>query len=263
MTKELAAGAILLEEEAVGHLRLNAPARRNAMSKDMWHGLVEALDYIEAQSQISVLVLSGEGDHFCAGADISEFEETYRDLDAIREYNHLIRLAQKRLRDCPLPTIAKISGACVGGGCGLALSCDVRFVSSSTKMGITPSRLGLAYSPADCQQLAEKVGYPKAKELLMSARLLSADEALKLGLADFSCEMAELSQAVNDYASQLAQRSPTSIRAIKHIIHGLAATPAIDDPTLHRVFEDTFSSQDFAEGRRAFIEKRTPVFTGR
>lgn len=255
-----AAGTILLTLGPIATLTLNAPQRRNAMSNAMWQGLIEGCGQIARDPAVQVVILRGAGGHFCAGADIAEFETVYRDPSATAAYNQLVRQAQAQLRGLAVPVLAQIEGACVGGGCGLALAADLRFAAQDAKFGITPSRLGLAYSPEDTAQLIEKTGPARAKDLLFSARLISGQDAYRYGLIDFIAGEAGVSSDVLAYAEELAARSPASLRATKAIVEGLIAVdrPRCDD--LRPLYEATFRGADFDEGRRAFLAKRSPQF---
>ena len=213
--------------------------------------------------RVVLLTAAGDGQKnaFCAGADISEFEEVYATPESTADYNRLVRLAQSRLRALPRPVLAGISGACVGGGCGLALAADLRFADHTVRMGITPTKLGLAYSPEDTMQLIDKVGSTMAKDLLFSARLVDGTEALSIGLIDRLVAPEDLEDQLMDYARQLAGLSMQSIRAAKSIINGLTGPEHADMDALRRTFEATFEGEDFQEGRQAFLERRTPRFS--
>lgn len=260
MTETYANGGLVLTTGRIATLTLNRPERRNAMTNAMWQALPQICDRIEADTSIHVLILRGAGEKaFCAGADISEFERVYATTEATAHYNAAVRLAQARLRDLPCPTLAAISGVCFGGGCGLALACDLRFADASARFAITPARLGLAYSPADTWQVIEKVGLPRAKDMLLSGRTLTPQEALSYGLIDWL--EADAEDAAQDYAATLASLAPGALRAIKAIANGLGQPqPA---PDLQATFNATFSSAEFREGTQAFLEKRTPDFTPR
>jgi enoyl-CoA hydratase/carnithine racemase len=262
-TQEFAGGRLLLQTGSVARLAINAPERRNAISQAMWQALPEICATIAAEESIRVVLLTASpdaGGAFSAGADISEFEAVYADVQSTRAYNASVRRAQQALRDLPRPVIAVIGGACVGGGCGLALAADLRFASGAARFAITPARLGLAYSPEDTAQLVEKVGPARAKDILFSARMLSAEEALSYGLVDRVLEPEGLEAAALEYANGLSQLSQTTIRAAKTIINRLGAPDPQACAGLHALFEASFSGPDFAEGRKAFLEKRAPKF---
>lgn len=256
---EFANGAIRLEIGPAARLLINAPQKRNAMSQAMWQGLSEACAVIAADYKIRVVTVTGAEGHFCAGADLAEFEEIYANEAAIERSNAVIRAAQFHLRNLPQPVLAQIEGACVGGGCGIALACDLRFAARGAKFAITPSKLGLAYPPEDSAQLVEKIGIARAKDLLLSARLIGAEEALSYGLVEF---LTETPQQVADYAAKLLELSPASLRATKAILNGLGAPDAARCDSLHPIFAATFSGPDAREGRAAFLQKRKPHFTG-
>ncbi len=196
--------------------------------------------------------------HLFGRADISEFADVYANADSTAAYNRLVREGQYRLRHLARPTMAVIRGACVGGGCGLALACDLRFAAQDARFAITPARLGLAYSYADTAQLVEKVGPSRAKDILFSGRFLDAAEALSIGLVDQLAEPDRLSEAVFAYAAGLVEMSQVSIRAAKTMINALVE--ASTTPAMEALAADAFDGADFREGFQAFLGKRKPVF---
>lgn len=257
--QDFAEGRLLLHvAKDVATLEINQPARRNAMSRGMWEALPAIVEAIEADQAVRVVLLRGHGGIFCAGADISEFAEAYADAATARDYNIIIRRAQAMLRDIRRPTIAVIEGACVGGGCGLALACDFRFAADTARFAITPAKLGLAYSFADTAQLVEKVGAANAKDILFSGRALDAGEALAFGLVNRLIAEAQLEAAVRDYAATLSAMSLNSILVAKATVNAMTAMQP--SPELEAMFDATFESEDFKEGYGAFLEKRTPQF---
>lgn len=260
---DFADGRLRLHGGRIARIEINAPERRNAITRAMWMAMPEICQQISADTGIRAVLLAASPDAggiFCAGADISEFDAVYGDIASTRSYNLAVRAAQQSLPDLPRPVIAVIGGACVGGGCGIALAADLRFASSQARFAITPARLGIAYSPEDTAQLIEKVGPARAKDILFSARMLSADEALAFGLVDRVIEPAELELAAIAYAEEVAGLSSESIRAAKTIINRLSAPDADTCRGLQAMFEASFSGPDFAEGRKAFREKRRPEF---
>jgi enoyl-CoA hydratase len=261
MSKALFAdGGIALTIASIARLELNAPGRCNAVSGIMWKGLIQACERIEEVSEIRVIILSGIGKHFCAGADISEFGQVYATRESSTAYNSLVRTAEARVRHLPQPVIAEIRGAALGAGCGLAMAADLRFASTTARLGITASRLGLVYSPEDTAQLIEKIGPIRAKDMLMSARIIEATEALSWGLIDRAIPEGDLEQAVLKYAAELAERSRTSLDATKRIVNGLTApVPSLCD-MLRPFYVEAFQGPDAVEGRASFLEKRAPKF---
>ncbi len=259
MTEIYGDGGLVLERARVAVLTLNRPTRRNAMTRAMWSDLPVLCDSIAADRSIRVLIVTGQGEAaFCAGADISEFSSVYETQASSDAYNAIVRTAQARLRDLRCPVIAAIRGACYGGGCGLALACDLRFADAKASFAITPARLGLVYSPEDTWQLIEKVGVARAKDMLLSGRTVPAPEALSIGLIDQIAED-DVGDQARAYANGLADLAPRALAGIKAIVNGLS----LPDPTkgLHETFAASFGSAEFREGYSAFLEKRAADFS--
>jgi enoyl-CoA hydratase/carnithine racemase len=227
----------------------------------MWQGISEIADDIVADKKTRVLVISGDGDKaFSAGADIAEFPKTYQTAESTQTYNAAVRLAQAKVAALPLPVIAEIRGICFGGGCGLALHCDLRFAETGARFAITPARLGLAYSFADTARLVTAVGPARAKDILFSGRTLLADEALDIGLIDRIVAPDVLAKTVAEYAAALAGLSQISIRTAKQTVEAISAGATQQSDELQAAIEATFSGADFSEGYAAFLEKRKPDF---
>jgi enoyl-CoA hydratase/carnithine racemase len=230
-------------------------AKRNVMSAAMWRALPGLLDRLEADPRVKVLVLRGAGETFCAGADIA-------DLDALGTTGEdtLATRAEERLAAFPKPVIAQLSGYCVGGGCQLAVACDLRFAAAGTRLGITPARLGIVYPASSTRRLVELVGPSAAKYLLYSAELIDAARAAAVGLVDEVVPDAELAARVRAFADVIAGRSQLSVAASKEIV-GMASRGAVDPARVadwHRVASE---ASDTVEGVAAFRERRTPRFT--
>jgi len=252
VTMIFANGDLRLNPGTIARLIIDRPNKRNAFTAAMWEAISGICDKLIAD-QTRVLIVTGEGTHaFCAGADIGEFKTVYRTAESTVDYNRKIRDAQARLRDLSCPTIAEIRGVCYGGGCGLALACDFRVASSNASFAITPAKLGLAYSPFDTWQLIEKVGVSRAKDLLLTGRSVTAQEALDIGLID------RLDYDATTLADHLMSLAPSALSAIKTICNNLSK-PSLY-PELHNTFEATFAGSEFREGYNAFLEKRKPDF---
>ena len=245
----------------IARLTLQNPQALNAMSHGMWLGFKEAIEYVSLEKEVRVLILTGEGDRaFSAGADITEFPITYESEITTSTYNNAVRNAQASLAELSIPTIAEIRGICFGGGCGLALHCDLRFVSTSSRFAITPARLGLAYSFQDTARLVSLVGPACAKDILMSGRVIEAQEALNIGLVNRVVEKDKLNSVVSKYAVDLGAMSKTSISIAKETIESILRGDISASPELKSAFDATFSGSDFSEGYAAFLEKRSPKF---
>lgn len=253
--------AVFLERSgASAHLVLNKPEKRNALSEAMWRAIPGLLSKAAGDASVRLLVVRGAGGAFAAGADISEFEQVYATAERAAEYSKAIAKALDDLAAFPKPTLAAIDGACVGGGCGVALACDLRFAAEGSKFGITPGKLGLAYTLNDTRRLIDAVGVSAAKDILYTGRLMQGEEALRLGLIDRLVERGELDEEVEAFTDQIARASPQSARVAKAIITRIAAGQTQDDDATRRLFLEAFQSADFQEGYRAFLDKRAPEF---
>lgn len=256
-------GRMVLFPGRVARIEINAPERSNALSRAMWQALPLICDAIEADAQIRAVLLTASADAggaFSAGADITEFAEVYASAASTEVYNALVRTAQARLRDLARPVIAVVAGACVGGGCGLALAADLRFAAPEARFGIPAARLGLAYSPEDTAQLVAKIGPSRAKDLLFSARLIGAEEALAIGLIERILPASDLLAGSMAYASDMADLSTRSIQMSKAAINRLLTPDKAVCAALNQAFVAGFAGADFAEGRSAFLARRPPKF---
>lgn len=244
----------------IGRITLQQPAKRNALSAAMWQQLIACLEEAATTENLKVLVLTGEGEHFAAGADISEFETLYATAETSKAISTTIAKAIDAVAMFPKPTIAKIRGACVGGGCGLALACDIRMSDGTSKFAIPPAKLGLVYPFTDILRLSRAVGVSAAKDMLFSGRVVLAEDAKRLKLIDTLCDQYELDQVVRDYALSIADSSGESVTVMKQMFLALEAGQRGETATTRGWFEQGFVSADFKEGYSAFLEKRTPNF---
>lgn len=251
---------LIREENGIGRLILNEPQKRNALSQEMWQWVALRTKEAVDDPAIKVLVVQGAGNSFAAGADISEFEAAYATRESTAAYASDIAAAMDGLANCCKPTIALIRGACVGGGMGLALSCDLRFAADDAKLGITPAKLGLVYPLGDTKRLVQAVGPSNARDLLFTGRLIDGAEACSIGLVDRIVPAEQLEQAVTDYAAAITANSQWSARAIKKMIGRVLMGQQADDQASIDAFLDAVESPDFVEGRNAFKEKRKPNF---
>lgn len=246
----------------VGVLVLNRPGKRNAISFAMWREIPGMVRKVEEDPSLKVLVVRGAGRRaFSAGADISEFGTYRADAESARVYNQATHEAERALALMPKPTIAMVQGPCIGGGCELAVACDLRFSDPTGRFGITPARLGLVYSLTATKQLVDLVGPAKAKYILFSGRHLDAEEALEIGLVDRIHPPEEIEEATFELAELICRRAQFSIRGTKHIIRLIMEGQAHDTEETRRLRNDSFDTEDYREGVRAFLEKRDPRFT--
>jgi enoyl-CoA hydratase/carnithine racemase len=257
-----AGGDLTLERAGgIATLLLNRAGKRNALTLDMWQALPAAAAALAADAGVRAVLVRGAGEQaFSGGADIEEFPRVYATPAAAAAYNAAVRAGQDAVAALPMPVIAVIFGACVGGGCGLALACDLRFAAQGARFAVPPARLGLAYPFAETLRLVQAVGPSRAKDLLFSGRLVGAAEALAIGLADRVLPEAELAAAAETYAREVAALSGISIRTGKRMVAAIAGGADAETPDLRAAFEATFAGADFAEGTRAFLEKRAPRF---
>ena len=227
----------------------------------MWRALPHLVAEAVADRDIAVLCIAGTGGHFCGGADIAEFAESYATPQATANTNAAIRHAVEALARCPKPTLALIKGACVGGGVALALACDVRLAADDARFAVTPVKLGLIYSHSDTQRLVRAIGAGRAKELLFSARLVLAEEASRMGLVDRLWPSTTFAAESEAYVRTLAAGSRPALRGAKAMVDAIASGALHDDAALADLFAKPFAGSDFAEGYAAFLAKRPPHFT--
>jgi len=247
---------------SMGRITLNRPEKKNAMSQAMWTRVADAVSALDTVPEVRVIILcSSTPTSFSAGADISELEVIATDPVRREANREAIREAQRSLARAKKPTIAQISGPCVGGGCGLAIHCDFRFASDAARFGITPAKLGIIYPLNDTKQLMDLVGVSAAKSMLFTGRLLGAIEAEKIGLIDRLTTADALNKAVEEFAGELAVVSQYSIHGIKHNMQRILDGQVDDDKQSEKMFLDAHESDDAVEGVKAFLAKRPAKFT--
>lgn len=249
----------LEKEGAIARLLIDRAGKRNAFTQAMWETFPALLGEAMADPGIRVVILqSAAPGIFCAGADIAEFSTGVLD-PAWRAMNQeAIRNAQVELARAPKPVIALVDGDCVGGGCGLAIACDIRVASPRARFGITPAKLGLVYSLHDTKLLVDLVGPAQAKRMLFSAQLLGSDEAQRIGLVEIVSDDFEADAAA--LAAVIAANSSHAVREIKGIVRRILDGQADDDAATLQLFADAFTGEDFAEGVAAFLGKRRAKF---
>lgn len=250
---------------AVGTIAIDNPARRNALDLAMWQAIPGLVDELAADEQVRVVVLRGAGTQaFAAGADISEFSTVRATAEGGRAYEAANLAAFDAVARCPKPTLAMIRGFCLGGGLGLALACDLRIAADDAVFGIPAGRLGVGYPPAALAYAVAALGPMRAKELFFTARRIDAAEADGLGLLTRRVLPDELEAATLALADTIAGNAPLTLRAAKAGIDAAAGLPgAPDAAALQAMAAACFDSDDYREGRTAFLEKREPRFGGR
>ncbi|WP_150292731.1 enoyl-CoA hydratase/isomerase family protein [Sphingobium estronivorans] len=252
--------SVRLEKQgAVAHLLIDRAEKRNAFAQTMWEQFPILLGEVMADDTIKVVLLrSAVGGIFCAGADIAEFGAGALDPEWRAKNQDAISRAQYELARAEKPVIAVIDGDCVGGGCGLAIACDLRVASPRARFGITPAKLGLVYSLHDTKLLVDLVGPAQAKRILFTAQLLPAEEAQRIGLIEMLEE--DPVAAATALAGTIATVSSHSVRNSKKIIRSILDGQAEDDAGTQALFASAFTGADFKEGVSAFLEKRKAVF---
>jgi len=249
----------------VGYVIFNNPERHNAVSLDMWARTAEILDQFARDDEVRVVVITGAGGKsFVSGADISKFESERGSLEATKVYNATVAKANQSIYEFAKPTIAMIRGYCIGGGVGLAVCCDLRICSDNSRFAVPAAKLGLGYGYAGLRRLIDVVGPAFAREIFFTARQFDAEEARHMGLINRVVPEAELETYVKNYAETIAANAPLTVKAVKYIVG--EAMKDESERNLARcaeLVEECFASNDFIEGRRAFMEKRKPAFTGR
>lgn len=247
----------------VATIVLSNEQRMNAMSLSMWDGLADLLHALQEDPEVRVVVLRGAGERaFVSGADISEFDSQRSDPAGIANYDRAVDVAQTALANFPKPVIAAIGGVCYGGGLGIALACDIRYGAPGARFRMPAARLGLGYAMAGVQRMVDVVGASNASELFYTARVYSADEALRMGLLNAVAQ--DVFAHAQAAAALIAANAPLTIAAAKLALQAVRSGRAeAAGPEVARAVHACFQSQDYAEGRRAFAEKRPPQFSGR
>jgi enoyl-CoA hydratase len=264
--KSYADGKILQSStDGVGVITFNNAEKRNAMSLDMWEGLGSALVALRDDPAIRVVVLRGAGDKaFVSGADISQFEKNRHNAAASEEYSRRSEAQRALLANFPKPIIASIRGFCLGGGMQVAMSTDIRIAAEDSQFGIPAAKLGIAYGYDGLKHLVSLVGPSWARLLMFTGMRIHSSEAVRIGLVDRVVPDAELWDATMEIARTISGNAPLAIKAAKITIAQVLKDPADRDiSAIKQIGTDCMDSEDFREGRRAFMEKRKPQFNGR
>jgi enoyl-CoA hydratase/carnithine racemase len=240
---------------------LNRPDKRNAVTSAMWLALPGIVRDLTDDAATRVALLTGAGTvAFSAGADIAEMRSNLEHPDNMRVMQQAVLDAQDAWSRLAIPTIAVVRGACTGGGCGLALACDLRIASPDSFFAIPPARLGLCYSLADTRRLVDLVGPARAKDILFTGRRVDSGEALAMGLINEIVAPDALQGRAREIAATIAANAGNSVRAAKTVVNAVMDGARTETPESQRLYDESFASPEFAEGAHAFIEKRPPRF---
>ena len=251
-------------KDGVGYITFNNPEKHNAVSIEMWDALEQILDGFRSSKDIRVIVLNGAGGKaFVSGADISKFDKERSSKEAVLSYNKRTQKVYENLETFPKPTIAMIDGYCIGGGLNLAVCCDIRICSEKSKFAMPAAKLSLGYPFSSIKRLFDVMGPGMAKHFMFTAEKISASEALACGLVQKLVSEDSIDSYVKDYALNIANNAPLTIKAMKQI--GIEISKNSDERDLllcEKLASACFDSEDYKEGRKAFMEKRNPNFQG-
>lgn len=251
-------------KDGVGYITFNNPEKHNAVSIEMWDALEQILDGFRSSKDIRVIVLNGAGGKaFVSGADISKFDKERSSKEAVLSYNKRTQKVYENLETFPKPTIAMIDGYCIGGGLNLAVCCDIRICSEKSKFAMPAAKLSLGYPFSSIKRLFDVMGPGMAKHFMFTAEKISASEALACGLVQKLVSEDSIDSYVKDYALNIANNAPLTIKAMKQI--GIEISKNSDERDLllcEKLASACFDSEDYKEGRKAFMEKRKPNFQG-
>jgi enoyl-CoA hydratase/carnithine racemase len=247
-------------EGAVATLWLNRPAKRNAVTLAMWQGIARLVGQLADDPSVRVLVVRGAGEHFCAGADIAELA-ALADPARSATYREANRSAEDALATFPKPSVAVVQGFCIGGGCEIAVACDLRIAESGTRFGITPARLGIVYPGFAVERVVKLIGAAAAKYLLYSAELVDAERALRIGLVDEVHAPGGIEERVRAFTTTLAGLSLLTQRAAKEMVAAVVDRGAVGAELARTWEREAQAGPDVAEGIRAFAEHERPRFT--
>lgn len=254
----------LQRDGALAWLEISNPERMNALTSDMWRQLPDLIADAESDPDVRVLILRGRGERaLSAGADISEFE-TARSGDSAKDYDALNHNAFLALTNATKPTIAMIHGFCLGGGFGLAACCDLRLADYEAQFAIPAAKLGIGYNPRWVTPLLSLASPADVKDILFTGRRITAEDAMRMGLVNRLVPAETLVSETEALANAIARNAPLSVAASKAVVNELVHHP--EEPDLYKLdqaVQRCFDSEDYAEGRRAFLEKRKPSFQGR
>lgn len=247
--------------ESIATVVFNRSDKKNSFSLTMFKQLGELLTELEKDSKVKLLILKGVDETaFSSGADITEFLENRFSAQKAKDYNDATLESIEKLYRFPKPTIALIKTLAIGGGLELANSCDFRFASSGSKLGITAANIGIIYNLVSTKRLVNLIGPTKAKELLYTAKLITAEEGKEIGLVDYIYPLGEIEEKCLEFARQIIRKSSVANNGIKQVIQAIIDGDNEETEEIEKLILESFSSDDYKEGIEAFLEKRKPNF---
>ncbi|MDO9023470.1 enoyl-CoA hydratase [Zwartia sp.] len=256
---------LITKKAAVGTITISNPNKMNAMSVQMWMDLPKAIRAFDADPEVRVIVITGQGEKaFVSGADISQFDTLRSSPQTQQDYEDAVADSMIAPLECSKPIIAKIRGFCFGGGLGLAAACDIRICSEDSTFRMPAARLGLGYGHTGIKRFTDVIGLANATDIFVTARRFDAPDALRMGFVSRVCAASEIDAVVDQYTQAISENAPLTVAASKFIVRQVCAHP--DEQDLERAVEmvkTCFASEDFKEGRAAFMEKRPAQFKGR
>lgn len=256
---------LITKNAAVGTITISNPNKMNAMSVQMWMDLPKAIRAFDADPEVRVIVITGQGEKaFVSGADISQFDTLRSSPQTQKDYEDAVADSMIAPLECSKPIIAKIRGFCFGGGLGLAAACDIRICSDNSSFRMPAARLGLGYGHTGIKRFTDVIGLANATDIFVTARRFDAVDALRMGFVSRVCSVEEIDAVVEQYTQAISDNAPLTVAASKFIVRTVCAQPEEQDiPRAEEMVKICFASEDFKEGRAAFMEKRPAQFKGR
>jgi enoyl-CoA hydratase/carnithine racemase len=256
-------GLEFTRDGAVARLTFTRPEKKNAITHGMWSAIPEIVAEVERDPELKVLVITGAGQDFSAGADISEFRDLRSSAEGAATYDKAVDGAVRALAGMRKPSVAMIRGNCIGGGCQISVACDFRFAEEGARFGITPSKLGIVYDFPSTRQLVALIGPAHARYFLLSGELIDSARAREIGLVNETYAPGALEEKVLAFVSTLCGRSQASIRGMNRIIGKILEGQLENDDEVDEIRLAAVHGEDYAEGVAAFLERRKPHFTFR
>jgi enoyl-CoA hydratase/carnithine racemase len=256
-------GLEFVRDGDVARLTFARPEKKNAISHAMWSAIPGIVTEVENDPSLKVMVLTGSGEDFSSGADISEFGSVRSSAEGAAIYDKAVEGAVLSLTGMHKPTVAMIRGNCIGGGCQIAVACDFRFASDRSRFGITPAKLGIVYDFLSTRRLVSLVGPAHARYFLLSGQLILAGRAREIGLVNDAFTPETLDESTDDFVRTLCSRSQASIRGMNRIIEKILSGQQESDAEVEEIRLSAIHGEDYAEGVDAFLNRRTPNFISR